>query len=399
MTCVTRVNANGTPWVLEPVIASLFRRLPRRAIVCLGLLLALALGGCASSGSGSRAAAARDEVLLKSRAAADAMHRTQFEQARPLLDDVLLSLGGISAGDRSARQARSNFREESNKNFRGEPYERVMAYFYRGILYWMDGEPDNARACFKSAQLQDADAENGQYQADYVSLDYLDSLATAKLGGSASDAWERARKHARLGAPPALDPQANVLVFFEMGTGPRKYAAGEHGEQLRFANGTSRATRVRLNLGGRLSEAIALDDLSWQATTRGGRLMDHVLKNKAVFKDSTDSIGNVGILAGSALAIGGHGRNSVADEVGVGLLAAGIVSKLISAAVTPHADTRQWDNLPNLIGFTSLHAPPGPQKLTVEFLDAAGRVTLTRDANFTIVPGGRDVVLFFSDHP
>ncbi len=383
----------------ERVMASFFRRLPLGAVASVGVLLALALGGCASPGSGSKTASTRDEVLQKSRAAADAMHRAQFDQARTLLDDVLLSLGGISAGDRSARQARGNFHEESAKNFRGEPYERVMAYFYRGILFWIDGEPDNARACFKSAQLQDTDAENGQYQADYVSLDYLDSLATAKLGGSAADAWERARKNARLGVPPAVDPKANVLVFFEMGTGPRKYAAGEHGEQLRFANGASRATRIRLNLAGQISDAPALDDLSWQATTRGGRVMDHVLKNKAVFKDSTENIGNVGILAGSALAIGGQGRNSVADEVGVGLLAAGLVSKLISAAVTPHADTRQWDNLPNLIGFTSLHAPPGPQKLTVEFLDPAGRVTLTRDAAFTVVPGGRDVVLFFSDHP
>ena len=357
-------------------------------------MLAWMLAGCATDSQGS----ARDEVLQKYRGAAAAMHRAQFAEAKPLLDDVLVTLGGLTAGDRTARQARSAFREESSKNFRGEPYERVMAYYYRGILYWQDGQPDNARACFRSAQLQDADAEKGDYKSDYATLDYLDGLATGKLGGDGRDGLQRARSHARLGMPPDYDLAANVLVFFEMGNGPRKYAAGEHGEQLRFSVGSSRADRVRLRMEGRGLEARALDDLSWQATTRGGRVMDHVLHNKAVFKDSTDVFGNAALITGGALAIGGAGRHGPADEIGLGLLAAGVVSKLISAAVTPAADTRQWDNLPNLIGFAALRATPGPHTLSVEFLDAGGHVTLTRDASFTVVPGAPDTVLFFSDH-
>lgn len=360
-----------------------------------GLVLALVLVGCTTGGSG----AARDEVLQKYRAAASAMHGARFDQAKPLLDDVLLTLGGLTAGDRSARQARGTFHEESSKNFRGEPYERVMAYYYRGILYWQDGQPDNARACFKSAQVQDADAENGQYQADYVVLDYLEGLITTKLGGEALDALKRARDHSRLGMPGNYDAQANLLVFFEMGTGPRKYAAGEHGEQLRFAPGSSRADRVRLKLEGQSTEVRALDDLSWQATTRGGRLMDHVLRNKAVFKGATDTFGTAALISGGALAIGGSGRHGPADEIGAGLLAAGLLGKLISAAVTPQADTRQWDNLPNLLGFAALRATPGPHQLVVEFLDPAGRITWTREATFTVVPGAPDTVVFFSDHP
>lgn len=359
------------------------------------LTVVLILAGCASPRAGR---AARDEVLQKYRAAAAAMHRAQFDQAKPLLDDALLTLGGLTAGDPTARQARNTFRAEQSKNFRGEPYEKVMAYYYRGILYWMDGEPDNARACFKSAQLQDADAENGQYQADYSVLDYLDGFVTTKLGGEAPEALKLARSHARLGVPPDYDPQANVLIFFEMGTGPRKYASGQHGEQLRIAAGGSRANRVRLQLDGQISEARPLDDISWQASTRGGRVMDHVLRNKAVFKGATDTFGDAALITGGALAIGGSGRRGAADEVGVGLLAAAVVSKLISGAVTPEADTRQWDNLPNLIGFTALRAAPGQHRLVAEFVDPGGRVTLSRDAAFTVVAGGRDIVLFFSDH-
>jgi len=95
----------------------------------------------------------QDKVLWQYRTAAAAMRRGQFDFARQLLDDALLTTGGIST-DKSARLARSYFHPESRKTFIGEPYERVMAFYYRGILYWMDGEPDNARACFRSAAMR-----------------------------------------------------------------------------------------------------------------------------------------------------------------------------------------------------------------------------------------------------
>lgn len=338
-------------------------------------------------------------LLRNYRAAADHMRRAEFDAARPLLEDAVITLGGITAGDRTARQARGYFRSESAKNFRGEPYERVMAFYYRGILYWMEGEPDNARACFRSAQIQDADAENGTYKSDYSILDYLDGFVTTKLGGGASDALARARASARLGGEiPDFDPQANVLVFFEMGTGPTKYAAGEFGEKLRIRPGSSRSAAVQLSVAGQSSRFGAMDDLSFQATTRGGREMDHILANKAVFKGTTDSFGDAAIISGAILA-GTAGRRTSADEVGAGLLIAGLVSKVISAAATPSADTRMWDNLPNLIGFAALRVPPGTHSLQAEFLDASGRMVLRRDVNITVVPGARDTVLFLSDRP
>ena len=128
---------NGYPWLF--VVA-----------LCCGLT------GCATEHSRRPASAAaeppaKDRVLHECRSAASAMRRAQFDEAKRLLDDALLTMGASLANDKSAKKARSLFSEESKKTFRGEPYERVMAYYYRGILYWMDGEPDNARACFRSA--------------------------------------------------------------------------------------------------------------------------------------------------------------------------------------------------------------------------------------------------------
>ena len=63
------------------------------------------------------------------------------------------------------------------------------------------------------------------------------------------------------------------------------------------------------------------------------------------------------------------------------------------------ADTRAWDNLPNLIGFAALRLPPGDHKLVAQFLDGAGNVTFSRDVSFAVAAGSRDTVLFFSDKP
>lgn len=367
-----------------------------RRLVALLLLLPLLASGCASTGGSSQPA--RDALLVKFRTASDHMRRAEFSAAKPLLDDAVATLGGITAGDTAARSARGYFKSESSKNFRGEPYERVMAYYYRAILYWMDGEPDNARACFRSAQLQDADAQDGTYQADFAILDYLDGLVTTKLGGGAAELLARARSNARLGPLPDFDPEANVLVFFEMGHGPTKYGAGEYGEQLRFRPGGSRSSVLQLRVASQTLRAPGADDLSFQATTRGGRQMDYVLANKAVFKGSTDSFGNAAILSGAILA-STAGRRSAADEVGAGLLVAGLLSKVISAATTPSADTRTWDNLPNVIGFTSLRLPTGQHQLVAEFLDSTGRPVLSREVSLNIVAGTRDTVLFISDRP
>lgn len=338
----------------------------------------------------------QDKVLWQYRTAAAAMRHGQFDYAKQLLDDALLTVGGIGT-DKSARLARSYFHPESTKTFIGEPYERVMAYYYRGILYWMDGEPDNARACFRSAAIQDADTENHEYAADYVLLDYLDALVTAKLGGDGSDALKRAEKEAHLAKPPPINPNANVLFFVECGMGPYKYATGRYREELRFGLPFSPARSARVQVDGEVTVAAApYDDLYFQATTRGGRVMDHVLANKAVFKTTTDVAGNVAIIGGAAAALQ---RNQTSQEVGLGLIAAGVVSKIVSAATTPQADVRTWNNLPLYLSFTSLSLAPGPHTATVQFLDQAGNVLpdLTRTITINVPSDGKDKVVFISD--
>ena len=340
----------------------------------------------------------RDKVLWQYRLAAADMRSGNYAEAKQMLDEALLTIGGIFGKDKNARKSRSYFGEESKKTFIGEPYERVMAYYYRGILYWMDGEPDNARACFRSGEIEDSSTAQGDFNADYVLLDYLDGLATVKLDGDGSDAYKRSLKSMRNGTPPPpYDKSANVLVFVEFGPGPIKAMSGEYGEELKFNTPESPSHSATLKVDNLVAKAFPYDDLGFQAITRGGRVMDHVLANKAVFKSATETAGNVALQTGAIAALASRDRTT--QEVGLGLMAAGILSKIISSATTPQADTRMWDNLPHYLSFASLHLAPGTHTVTVEFQGRSGEAlpNFTKNLTINIPAAGHDKVVFVSD--
>jgi len=379
------------------------------AVFALGLL---GLMGCATQperpalrltgdpiidGNAHRAAApVQDHVLWDYRIAASALHAGQPEEAKLHLDTALPLIGGILANDADAKKARSLFSAESTKTFIGEPYERVMAYYYRGLLYWRDSQPDNARACYRSAQLIDSDAETAEYKCDYVLLDYLDGFVSAKLSADGSDAFARAQANAKQLKLPAYDPKANVLIFAEYGTGPRKYGGGEYGEQLKFFVKNSTAHAATLSVNGQTVSLPAYDDLNFQATTRGGRVMDYILGGKAVFKRTTNTVGDVA-LVGAFIAANNGSRDG--DRAALALGAIGLIGKIASAATTPRADIRMWDNLPQRLSFAALRLAPGDYPAILEFQDAAGKTLrgLTQTITLHVDPADRDTVIFLSE--
>src|SRR4051812_5792486 len=80
-------------------------------------------------------APAQDRVLWDYRLAASALRLGNLAEAKAKLDDAITRIGGIRANDETAKKARGYFSPERDKTFIGEPYERVMAYYYRGLLY------------------------------------------------------------------------------------------------------------------------------------------------------------------------------------------------------------------------------------------------------------------------
>jgi tetratricopeptide (TPR) repeat protein len=362
-----------------PLIVAGCQTVPRQAPVTL-------TGDPLVDGNAQLAAAPqKDRALWQYRVAATALRRGQYDEAKARLDDALaLAAANYGQINSEAAKSRRMFRNESDKPFIGEPYERVMANYYRGILYWRDGEPDNARAVFRSGQLLDSDTADKTYAGDYVLLDYLEGLATLKLGGDGKDSLARARHNARQQhrpAPPDYNRDANVIVFVEYGTGPRKYSGGEYGQYLKFFTEQSKIRSARLEVAGRAVELPPYDDINYQATTRGGRVMDHVLGNKAVFKGTTDAVGDVALIG--AMGAAQHGSRD-ADRAALGLAAVGLISKIASAATTPEADIRTWENLPQYLSFAALELPPGEHAARVEFIDASGMVVPKLTQTFTL---------------
>jgi len=361
----------------------------------------------------------KDRVLLEYRLGVTALRMGDYELAKAKFDDAIARIGGLISGPvDAAKRSRGLFTAEREKVFIGEPYERVMAFYYRGLLYWRDGQPDNARACFRSAQLLDSDAESDTYKSDYVLLEYLDGLASAKLAADGSEALARAEKLTKNQLPP-YDTEANVLCFVEYGRGPRKYAAGEHGELLRFRTEPSRIRSATLTVGEQTVNFLPWDNLNFQAVTRGGRVMDHVLGNKAVFKQGADTVGDVALVGAAVAAdniykekrrvvtdaqgrrrvVTETERNEGAQTAAIALALVGIFSKIAAAATKTDADVRMWDNLPQYLSFGALRLPPGEHAATVQFYDANGQpvADLTRRVTLTVGDPAKDTVVILSE--
>lgn len=367
-----------------------------------------------------KAARTNDQVLWQYRLGALCLRAGRPADAKEYFDQALTRINGILGKDKSAAAARNVFKAESKKTFIGEPYERAMANFYRGILYWQDGEIDNARACFVNAQFQDSDAglaylkpdkaskkkdaakekaldDAEKYASDYVILDYLDGWTKAELGSDGTDAFRRAAELAKEQKLPEFNPKAKVIVFAEYGEGPTKYATGNHNHELRFRPGVTNVTSARLKVGERVCSLAPYDDINFQATTRGGRVMDHVLKDKAVFKSTTDTAGDVAMAAGLGTAMTTGYTGDAGGYAALGMMAFGLVSKAISASANPAADVRAWDNLPAYISFAALELPAGAHPATVEFLDPTGAVASTKAVTLNVRDDARDTVLFVSE--
>ena len=136
-----------------------------------------------------------------------------------------------------------------------------------------------------------------------------------------------------------------------------------------------------------------------------GRVLDHILGNKAVFKSGANVAGDVAF-AGSAYAADEarrrkrEGKDADDAEVtafGLGVL--GLIGKVASAATQAQADTRQWDNLPQHLSFAALKLPPGEHTGMIEFLDRSGAVLerRTQSVRISVGPDDRDTVVFLSE--
>lgn len=304
----------------------------------------------------------RNAVLNFDRIGVAAFETGHDDFAKWALDNALLRIESIYADDPAAKLAKSKFAKEKVKDFKGEPYERAMAYYYRGLLYLKHGDYQNARASFKSAEFQDTMSDLEDFEADFAVLNFLSGWASACDGDSslADEYYQQALKFNPGLKIPA--PEHNVLLIAETGMPPVKVTEGKHDEILKFypnenfAEESARFTVVQT--GGNSTwevDAMFASSTYNQATTRGGRPIDGLLEGKASFKEGMSTAGDVMAATGlAAMQASSYSGND--DLAGAGAVVAlgGLLFKGISNAMKPEADSRYWDNLPDDISINTL---------------------------------------------
>lgn len=308
----------------------------------------------------------RNAVLNNVRLGVAAMQVGEYARAESAFDAALAQIETVYADDPRAKQARSVWSKEAVKDFKGEPYERAMAYYYRGLLYLRAADYENARASFIQAEYQSTLAENEEYVSAFPMMDYLAGWAShcADNAAKAQEFFTAASsEQPSLQAPAATH---DVLLVAELGSAPVKYAGGKSNELLQFkaADGNTAldaSFSITLDASGAISVPTSeAASISWQATHRGGRAVQAVLDGKAQFKDGMDTAAEVSSTTGLLAMNVGAATNDL-DIAGAGAILglAGVAMSFAAQAAKPDADVRAWDNLPDSIRVATIERPQG----------------------------------------
>jgi hypothetical protein len=290
----------------------------------------------------------RNRVLNNMEIGARAFWGSQWTESASALDDAIQNIETVFTADQTALKARSIWYEEGAKTFKGEPYERAMCFLYRGLLYLRAADYENARAAFRRGQLQDAFAEEQQNQSDFALLLFLEAWASHL--NKDKDLRDEALKRLAVLRPdfPGIKEGDNTLLFVETGTAPRKLGDGASHAYFVYRRGKGFTENRAEFLGGAQAlQLYPIEDIFYQASTRGGRAVDKILEGKVQFRDTSGAVGSA--MTQTAVALGQAGGSAGAIVGGVGA-----VASLMAANAKPRADTRAWSSLPDLIHVATL---------------------------------------------
>lgn len=299
----------------------------------------------------------RNEVLNRMEIGTAAFYRGDLDLARENFDAALETIETVYADNEAATQARSLWHEEGRKDFKGEPYERAMAYYYRGLIYLIDGEYDNVRASFVSGLMQDAFAEEEQNRSDFAVMMLLTGWSAQKMGSPvlAEEAYDELRALRPDFPIPAAED--NVLILAETGFSPRKLADGMGHYELVFRPGKNfKEKHVVLDTGAEQLELAPVESVYWQATSRGGRPVDAIIEGKAAFANTTADLGRDLAQLGVTARVFSPALGGSSGQVGNTLALIGVASMALSANVKPRADIRYWSRLPDAVHTSTMRA-------------------------------------------
>ena len=243
---------------------------------------------------------------------------------------------------------------EREKFFKGDGYERATMYAFLSMSFLERGEYQNAIKMARRGIAADSDAEKGEYRADYALLPYIGYLAAAKAGRVSEARGFDEMVLSICGFRPSERQLPDSLVVVWTGGGTSRELGGEYDEIRYIRKGSLRGAldAVAIDAGGVCHKSLpGLADLNYQAATRGRRIMDNVLEDKAKVKRGFAASGNVLLSFGAACFAGagtsGNGYVAVTlcalGGLSVGL---GFPTHLVGMMINAEADPRSWTALP-----------------------------------------------------
>lgn len=299
-------------------------------------------------------------------------------------------MNNITAFKQLERKSVSLTGSEDRKAYKGDPYEKVMNSLYVGLLFYNKGDLENAIAAFKTGILADSDSKEESYKSDIAVIYLLVSRISKKLGNeSLSNDYCSVVKEL-YGSPDysilgfndeliqkMLNLKNNILLVVEFGEGPFKSRRGRYGELAVINGDRYDISGLNLKIDGKTNsnyQVYSNTDIYFQASTRGGRKMDGILKGKAIFKKNAADTSKGAINLSQQLL---NQANQVSDPNARALLAAAAgISALVSGGAAimsgitnPKSDIRYWTLLPEHIIIFPLFIPPGKHTISFEYND------------------------------
>jgi tetratricopeptide (TPR) repeat protein len=267
--------------------------------------------------------------------------------------------------------------DEKVKVWKGEPFERAMANFYLGVIYYMRQDYNNARGAFENALFKLRDYADPKNTKDYQEVESNFVPALVMLAKSYQRIGREDLARANFEKVQKVRPDlvglidydrnlaSNLLLVVDFGAAPSKVTDFD-GSIVGFAPTPTEAgplPRPTVRVDGQYADINALGgapvDLVSLATDRRWQSIDTLRAIKSAV--------GTGLIAGGAVetlrGINGSGARQRTDlMVGAGLLAGGLLLK-----ATSQADVRHWETLPRTVYLIPIHLPSGQHDVTVSF--------------------------------